>query len=73
MGKNQITGAKGEREPWLQRKARENGVHRDEHKEGTSPKPLARKRRGAEFHEILQPAGLKDGVSDFKGVAVMET
>ena len=66
-------GAAKGREPWSWRKAEKRGTHRDVHKKNTSTKPLAGKIRGDDFHEFLQPAGLKDGVSDFKGVAVMET
>ena len=42
------------------RERRESGAHRDKHKENTSPKSLTAKMRGADSHEVLQPAGIKD-------------
>ena len=47
-------GAAEGKEPWLQRKVRESGVHRGRHKENTSAKPLARKIGRADFPEFLQ-------------------
>ena len=34
--------------------------HRGSHKENTSPKPLAKKVKGADLPEFLQPVELKD-------------
>lgn len=42
-----------------QRKVREGGMHRNRHKEITSPKPLVGKTKDADFHEFLQIARLK--------------
>ena len=52
---------------WSQRRVleRERGANRGMHKENGYPKPLAWKRRGAEFCELLQPEGLK--AWSFKG------
>lgn len=61
------------REPCLQRKARESGVHRDKHKENSSPKPLAGKTRGTNFHEFLQPVGFEDWFWRSTGLAGIET
>lgn len=44
----------------LEKGRRESGVHREMHKENTSPKPVAGKMRGADFCEFLQPLELKD-------------
>lgn len=59
LGKKQIMGDVVGRKPWIWRKVRENGVHRNTHNENTYAKPLARKMRGADSHEFLQPVGLK--------------
>lgn len=47
------------RHPWSQRRVRDRRAHRRMHKENISPKPLAGKTRVAEFHEFLQPEGIK--------------
>ena len=44
-----VSKEKGERERSTQKRA----------KEKVSPKPMAWKMRGAEYHEFLQPVGLK--------------
>ena len=59
MGEKRIQGAAEGREPSSWRKARERKAHRETHKEKVSPKTLAGKTRGAEFHEFLHPMGLK--------------
>ena len=38
----------------------ERGVHRELYKEDPSPMSMTGKMRGADFHEFLQAAGLKD-------------
>ena len=53
-------GSSDGREPWLQRKAVENGAHKVTYKDNTFPKPLTGKKRAAEFCEFLQSVGLKD-------------
>lgn len=61
MREEWIVGVSEGREPWLQRKERQSGAHRDVHRENMAPTfPLARKMRGADFHESLQRVGLKD-------------
>ena len=45
---------------WRERRQKDRGVHRTLYKENTFPKPLTGKTRGADFHEILQPIGIKD-------------
>lgn len=59
--------------PGCEEKARENGVRRGTHKEDMSPKGLARKRRGTEFPEFLQPTELEDMGFRFPRVVVIET
>lgn len=49
-----IIEAAERRESSLQRRAKESGLYRDMCKENTSPKSLARKKRGAEIPEFLQ-------------------
>lgn len=66
LWKKQTAGDAEGWEPWSQRKVRESGAHMDTHKEVTSPKPLARKMRGAGFCDFLQPKGFKDW--SFKGL-----
>ena len=60
LGEKWITDAAGGREPSLWRKVRWTGANSGKQKENTSPKPLAGKMREAEFHEFLQPVGIKD-------------
>lgn len=43
-------GALEGRELWSQKKARKSEVHRDMHKDTTSPKPLVGKMKGIECH-----------------------
>lgn len=43
----------------MEKGEKERGAYRT-HKDNISPKPLAGKTRGADFHEFLQQAGLKD-------------
>ena len=59
LRQKQIVSAAEGREPWSWRKVRKSGENSDIHKENTSPKPLAGKMRGIEFHEFLQSARLK--------------
>lgn len=59
MGKKWIMGAVEGREPWSWRKARERGTEENT-QENISPEPLARKTKGADFQEFLQPASLED-------------
>lgn len=40
-------------------KRREREEHREIHKENISPRPLAWKMRGVDFHEYLKPVALK--------------
>ena len=44
----------------LQREGSPGHGERQERKENASPKPYARKMRGAYFHEFLQPVGHED-------------
>lgn len=65
MGKKQITGVVDGRKPWSQteereREKRECRAFRGSQKENSSPPPLSGKRSGADFHELLQPVGLKE-------------
>lgn len=52
------------RDPWLQRKVKESGAHKDMHKKKPFPKSLARKMKGVYFCRFffLKPAGHKAGV-----------
>lgn len=45
LGEKLIEGAAEGREPWLQRKVRESGIHRDKHKGKACLKSLAQKFR----------------------------
>lgn len=60
MGEKQISDVVEGREPWSGRTIREREAYRGTHRENTSPKPLARKTRGGDFCEFLQPAGIED-------------
>lgn len=51
----------------MKRRVKEGAAHRGTHKEDISPKTLARKRRGAEFQELLLPEGLEPGVLKVSG------
>lgn len=61
---DQIAGAAEGREPWLQRKGRENEADRDKHKENTSSKSLTGKIRGAEFCVFATSRAQRPGVSE---------
>lgn len=59
LEEKRVMGVVEEREPWSQRKVREE--HRGECKTRTlSPKPLAGKIKGADCPQFLQPVELKD-------------
>lgn len=60
LGEKQIMGATERREPLSQRKVREAGMHRDRHKEITSPKPLVGETKDADFMSFCKQQGSKD-------------
>ena len=47
------------RELWLWRRMKDRRAHKVTHKKGVSPKPLAWKVKGPEFHKCSQPTELK--------------
>ena len=55
----------GELWSWRRERERERGTDKEMHKGDISPKPLAWKMRGVEFHDFMQSARLK--VWRFKG------
>ena len=56
----------------MQRKVRERGAHSGIDKKNVSPKALAGKIKGADFHELLQSWGLKPRVVKSTSLAVIE-
>lgn len=64
LGEKGLSTAGEGRELWSQRKVRERGVHKGMHKENTSPKLLAGKKREA-VYVFLQSVGHEDW--HFKG------
>lgn len=57
----------------MQRKVRESGTHKDSCKKNISPKPLAGKMKGAEFHEFATSGVQRLEFESLAGLVGIET